>query len=41
MASSRATDVHFHVVRYLTNRIDGNRTDGGQVQHCARPQIER
>ena len=40
MASSRITDVHFHVVRYLPNRIDGNRADSGQVQHRARPQIE-
>lgn len=40
MASSRITEIHFHVVRYLPNRIDGNRPDGGKAQHGARPQIE-
>ena len=40
MASSRIMDVHLHIVRYLPNQIDGNRTDRGQVQHRTGPQIE-
>ena len=40
MASSRIMDVHLHIVRYLPNQIDDNRTDRGQVQHRTGPQIE-
>jgi hypothetical protein len=33
-------DVHFNVVSYLPNRIDGDRSDSGKAQHGARPEIE-
>jgi hypothetical protein len=32
--------VHLHVASHLTRWIDGNRTDGGQVQHRTGPKIE-
>ena len=39
-ASSRTMDVHFNVVPYLPNRIDGDRPDRGKAQDSAGPQIE-
>lgn len=37
---SRVMNIYQYVVGCFPNRIDGNRTDRGQVQNCTGPQIE-